>query len=216
MTEISALWLYTGLPLGGRVIGPKVTCNSLGFQNALHIISRRRLGKQKQERTLASHWHQYDKLAPSSLVFTRMLLTPLPICDDTLVSITFERLRGDGGSDSSWLLKEPSVPWGACLTGYRSGEVSFKIFYPISVTCGDICWAVRACFLMQDGEDAQNLLWDGERVGAGRILPPDEGFAIQLIGKYGWKEGEATKAMGTIVLEPGCGFVKYSIRLVSW
>lgn len=34
-------------------------------------------------------------------------------------------------------------------------------------------------------EDAQNLLWDGERVGAGRILPPDEGFAIQLIGEYG-------------------------------
>lgn len=76
--EISALWLYIGLPLGGRVIGPKVTCNSLGFQNDLHIISRRRLRKQKQEWTLASHWHQYDKLAPSSLVLLEWYWLPFP------------------------------------------------------------------------------------------------------------------------------------------
>lgn len=51
------------------------------------------------------------------------------------------------------LLKEPSVPWGtSCPTGYHSGEVSFTVFYPTPVTCGDISWAVRARFLRQDGE----------------------------------------------------------------
>lgn len=55
MTEISALWLYIDFPLARRVIGPKVTCNSLGFQNDLHIISGRCPEKQKQECTLASH-----------------------------------------------------------------------------------------------------------------------------------------------------------------
>lgn len=82
-----------------------------------------------------------------------MILTPLPVCDDPLVSITFESHHGNGGSDSSRLLKEPSVPWGtSCPTGYHSDEVLFTIFYSTPVTCGDIYWAVRARFLTQDGE----------------------------------------------------------------
>lgn len=176
MTEISTLWLYVGFLLRGRVIGPKVTCNSLRFQNDLHIISRRRLEKQKQEWTLASHWHQYDKLAPSSLVLLEWYWLPflyvMILLWASCLKVTMAMVVVTALSCSkSLLFLGEHVLLVIILVKYHSKSP------PPPVTCGNTLGSQDSFSHAWWREDVQNLLWDGERVGAGRILPPDEGFA---------------------------------------
>lgn len=117
---------------------------------------------------------------------------------------------------TAWLLKEPSVPWGACSTAYHPGKVSFRVFYPTLshvVTLAGQSAFIFSC-RMEWGCLEFSLGW---RKGRSREDSAScWGLAIWLQVEYGWREREATRAMWTVALEPGCDFVKYSVRFVSW